>query len=98
MEYYDTEVLKDVGSHLGTLLRINTKTTNNERGRFARPWNPSPPLSSLEHMHRNFKAAARKTNRKGTVDGIQILGIIRKDLGNPLTGQHSSNEDLHQDC
>ncbi|GAA0149144.1 hypothetical protein LIER_08395 [Lithospermum erythrorhizon] len=38
VEYYDLEVLKEVGSKLGTLLRIDTKTTNGERGGFARIW------------------------------------------------------------
>ncbi|GAA0169103.1 hypothetical protein LIER_23656 [Lithospermum erythrorhizon] len=36
VEYYDANILKDVGNHHGTLLRIDTKTTNSGRGRFAR--------------------------------------------------------------
>ncbi|GAA0145571.1 hypothetical protein LIER_05740 [Lithospermum erythrorhizon] len=36
VEYYDIEILKDVGSQVGTLLCIDTRTVNNERGRFAR--------------------------------------------------------------
>ncbi|GAA0149250.1 hypothetical protein LIER_08477 [Lithospermum erythrorhizon] len=34
MEYYNAEVLKEIGMQLGTLLRIDTKTANSERGRF----------------------------------------------------------------
>ena len=36
IEYYDVEVLKEIGEAVGKVLRIDTHTTSEARGRYAR--------------------------------------------------------------
>ena len=36
IEYYDMEVLKQIGKYIGNVLRINTHTASESRGRYAR--------------------------------------------------------------